>query len=71
MIDRVHCWHVVPLCRLLMFSVSCGSYLSSCHDCPPLPPGNNSGSWSESVGLPGVVQWRGQSDDEPTLRNGY
>jgi hypothetical protein len=30
----------------------CGSFFDSCHNCPPKPPVDNSGSWSGSIQVP-------------------
>jgi len=48
------CRNVAMLFCSLLFAVSCGSYNSSCHDCPPPPPADNSGSWSGSVQVPSI-----------------
>ena len=42
------------LCCLLTCTVSCGSFFSTCHDCPPPPPADNSGSWSGSIEVPSI-----------------
>jgi hypothetical protein len=54
MIRRMRCRHVALLCCCLTFSVSCGSLFSTCHDCPPPPPADNSGSWSGSIEVPSI-----------------
>jgi hypothetical protein len=32
----------------------CGSFFDTCHNCPPLPPSDSSGSWSGSIQVPSL-----------------
>ena len=43
------------LVGLAMSTSGCGSFFSSCHDCPPPPPADNSGSWSGSLEVPSLA----------------
>jgi hypothetical protein len=51
---RIRCLSVAVLSCLFVFSTGCGSFFSTCHDCPPPPPADNSGSWSGSIQVPSI-----------------
>lgn len=53
--NAYRCRNLATLSCLLLFVVGCGSYNSSCHDCPPLPPVDNSGSWSGNIRVPSIA----------------
>lgn len=63
MIGRMHCWHVAQLRCRRMFSVSCGSFMSSYHDCPPPLPADNSGS----IEVPNIGSGTRTEDSEANL----
>ena len=47
-------WQVAALWCCFMVSMSCGSFFSTCHHCPPPPPADNSGSWTGSIEVPSI-----------------
>src|SRR5437879_6230614 len=47
-------WQVAALWCCFMVSMSCGSFFSTCHDCSPPPPADNSGSWTGSIEVPSI-----------------
>lgn len=49
---------VATLCCLALFTVGCG-YSSSCHNCLPPPPPDNSGSWAGSLQVPSLASGGG------------
>jgi hypothetical protein len=66
--NAYRCRNLAMLSCLLLFAVGCGSYNSSCHDCPPPPPVDNSGSWSGSMQVPSIAS--GGNIDIATVQSG-
>jgi hypothetical protein len=50
----MRCLSVAVWSCFLILTTGCGSFFSSCHDCPPPPPADNSGSWSGSLQVPSI-----------------
>jgi hypothetical protein len=54
MTEKFSCFAAAILFSLLAVLPGCGSLFSTCHNCPPPPPADNSGSWSGSIQVPSL-----------------